>query len=190
MTTTTDLTGTGLAAISGDYDFDPTHTRIGFAAKHAMVTTVRGQFLRFTGSAHLDGDNPAASYAELSIDPQSISTGVDQRDEHLRGADFFDVEKYGHITFTSTKVEQVDDETFRMTGDLTVRDVTKPVTLVWVFTGAGVDPWGGFRAGFEGSAQISRKEWGLVWNVALETGGILVSDKVKLELDIAAVRRA
>ena len=179
-----------LTALTGDYDIDPAHTRIGFAARHAMVATVRGQFGSFTGWAHLDGDAPERSTAELTIDVATLGTGQAQRDEHLRGGDFFDVERWPTITFRSTAVEVVDEETFRMSGDLTVRDVTRPVTVEFVYQGSAVDPFGNARVGFEGRTTINRKDWGLTWNVALETGGILVGDKIKLEFDVSAVRRA
>jgi polyisoprenoid-binding protein YceI len=188
--TTRNPAATELNAVTGTYDLDPAHTRIGFATKHAMVTTVRGQFTGYSGTAFLDGANPAASTAELTIDPQSINTGVPQRDEHLRSGDFFDVEKHGEITFRSTAVEQLDEETFRMTGDLTILGTTKPISVDFVYTGTATDAFGNVRAGFEGATTLSRKEWGLTWNVALEAGGFLVGDKIKLEFDVSAIKRA
>ena len=186
MSDTTTISDT----LTGTYDIDPTHSRLGFVARHAMVTKVRGQFRDFTGSLHLDAADPTRSHAEVTIQVASLTTSQDQRDEHLRGADFFDVERHPTITFRSTSAERVDADTYRLAGELTIRDVTRPVTLEIEHTGAARDPFGNFRAGFEGRAQVNRRDWGLTWNVALEAGGILVSDKVTLELDVSAVRAA
>ncbi|CAA9211551.1 MAG: Protein yceI precursor [uncultured Corynebacteriales bacterium] len=179
--TTLDLTGT--------WDIDPAHTRLGFAARHAMVATVRGGFDVFSGEIHLDHARPAASAATVEIDAASLSTGNAQRDEHVRGADFLDVANFPTITFRSTAVEQVDDDEYRMHGELTIKGVTKPVTLELEFQGSSPDPFGNIRGGFEGKATINRKDWGLSWNVAIEGGGILVGEKVKLELDVSAIKR-
>jgi polyisoprenoid-binding protein YceI len=176
-------------SVTGDYDLDTAHSRVGFAAKHAMVTTVRGHFADFTSEVHLDEENVANSTARIEIKTASISSGNDQRDEHLRTGDFLEVEKYPTISFVSTKVEQTGDDTYDVTGDLTIKDVTKPVTVKFEKTGAADDPWGNFRVGFEGKTVINRKDWGVNFNVALEAGGLLVSDKVTLEFDLAAVRR-
>jgi polyisoprenoid-binding protein YceI len=185
MTTQTLTTPT----LTGDYDVDPSHTRIGFAAKHAMVTTVRGTFKEFTAEAHLDEENVANSSVRVEIKTASVDTGNAQRDEHLRNGDFLEVEAHPTITFQSTKVEQVDDETYAVTGDLTIKGTSKPVTVKFEKTGAADDPWGNFRVGFEGKTVINRKDWGVNFNVALEAGGLLVSEKVTLEFDVAAVRR-
>ncbi len=182
-----DAPTTVLDDLTGDYQLDPAHTRLGFVARHAMVTKVRGSFHDFEGNAHLDADDPAKSSAELTIQAASIDTGQEQRDAHLRSGDFFDAESYPEIRFASTGAERVDD-TYRLTGDLTIKDVTKPVTLDFEHVGSAKDPYGNLRAGFEGRASISRKEWGLSWNAALETGGFLVSDKVVLEIDVSAVK--
>jgi polyisoprenoid-binding protein YceI len=176
--------------VTGDYEVDPSHSRVGFAAKHAMVTTVRGGFKDFTAEAHLDETDVANSSVRVEIQTASIDTGNAQRDEHLRNGDFLEVEAYPTITFVSTKVEQTGDDTYAVTGDLTIKGTTKPVTVSFAKTGAAQDPWGGFRVGFEGKTVINRKDWGVNWNLALEAGGILVSEKVTLEFDIAAVRRA
>ncbi|HVV75004.1 MAG TPA: YceI family protein [Mycobacteriales bacterium] len=175
--------------LTGDYDVDPSHSRVGFAAKHAMVTTVRGGFKDFTAEAHLDEENVANSSVRVEIQTASIDTGNAQRDEHLRNGDFLEVEAHPTISFVSTKVEQTGDETYAVTGDLTIKGISKPVTVNFEKTGAADDPWGSFRVGFEGKTVINRKDWGVNWNVALEAGGILVSDKVTLEFDIASVRR-
>ena len=189
--TATDFEAAPTAAIddlTGDYSLDVAHTRIGFTSRHAMVTSVRGSFQDFEGTAHLDADDPAKSSARLTIKVASLTTGQAQRDAHLLSPDFFDVETYPEITFVSTSAERVGDETYRMTGDLTVTDVTGPVSIDFTFNGSAKDPFGNLRAGFEGQAQVNRKDWGLTWNAALETGGFLVSDKVKLEFDVSAVK--
>jgi polyisoprenoid-binding protein YceI len=175
--------------ISGAYTIDPTHTRLGFSARHAMVTTVRGSFTSFEGTATVDTANPANSKVELGIDVASIETGVADRDGHLKSADFFDVENFPKIGFSSTSVER-DGTEWSITGDLTIKDVTKPVTIVFEETGSAQDPFGNLRVGFEGGTTINRKDWGLTWNAALETGGVLVSEKVKLEFDVSAIRTA
>ena len=175
--------------ISGDYTIDPTHTRIGFSTRHAMVTTVRGQFTDFSGTAHVDTANPGASKVELTIKTASIDTGVADRDGHLRSADFFDTDTFSEITFSSTQVER-DGEDWVITGDLTIKGETKPVTITFEPTGSARDPFGNLRIGFEGGTAINRKDWGLTWNAALETGGVLVSEKVKLEFDVSAIRNA
>jgi polyisoprenoid-binding protein YceI len=181
---------TVLTQLAGDWDLDPSHTGLRFSARHAMVATVRGGFKAFSGSLHFDADDVAKSTAEVTIDATSIDTGTDGRDEHLRSADFFDVEKYPTISFSTTRVEQIDDENFRLIGDLTIREVSKEVSIKVEFLGLSPDPWGNTRAGFEGKGEILRKDWGLEWNAALETGGVLVSDKVKITLDVSAVKRA
>jgi polyisoprenoid-binding protein YceI len=181
---------TAVDDIAGDYTLDVTHTRLGFSARHAMVTTVRGQFAEFEGTAHVDTANPAASSAKVVIKTAGIDTRNADRDGHLRSGDFFDAETYPEITFVSTGVERVDAESWRITGDLTIKDVTKPVSIDFESTGSAVDPFGNLRVGFEGSTTINRKDWGLTWNAALETGGVLVSEKIKLEFDVSAIRNA
>jgi polyisoprenoid-binding protein YceI len=180
--TTVELTGT--------WDIDPSHTRLGFAARHAMVATVRGGFDVFSGQIEIDEANPAASSATVEIDAASISTGNAQRDEHVRGADFLDVATHPTITFRSTSAEKVDDDEYKLIGELTIKGVAQPVTLDLEFQGSSKDPFGNTRAGFEGKTTINRKDWGLSWNVAIEGGGILVGEKVKLELDVSAIKRA
>ncbi len=175
--------------ISGDYTLDVAHSRLGFSARHAMVTTVRGAFKDFEGTATINTANPSASKVDLRIDVASIDTGVADRDAHLRSGDFFDADANPTITFASTEVERDGDE-WAITGDLTIKDVTKPVTVVFEETGSARDPFGNVRVGFEGSTSLNRKDWGLTWNAALETGGVLVSEKVKLEFDVSAIRNA
>ncbi len=179
---------TAIQDLSGDYQLDPAHTRIGFVARHAMVTKVRGQFRQFEGSAHLDPTDPTKSSAQLTVEVASIDTGNEQRDAHLRTNDVFDAPTHAKMTFKSTSVEVTGDDTYRMTGDLTIKGVTKPVAVDFEFTGSAKDPFGNLRAGFDGKATINRKDWGVEWNAPLETGGVLVSDKVTLEFDVSAIK--
>ncbi|MGW4820143.1 YceI family protein [Streptomyces sp. NPDC004227] len=179
-----------LAALTGDYTIDPSHSTLGFVARHAMVTNVKGKFNDFTGSLHLDGTDPAASTASIDVKMESIDTGSADRDGHLKSADFFKTEEFPQMTFRSTKAEAVGGDDYRITGDLTILGVTKPLTIELEFNGAAKDPFGNERVGFEGKAEILRSEWGLTWNAALETGGVLVSDKIKLNFDISAVKNA
>ncbi|HVF05474.1 MAG TPA: YceI family protein [Frankiaceae bacterium] len=189
MTTTATLPG--LEQLTGTYDIDASHSSLEFATKHAMVTTVRGRFSDFEGTLHLDGTNPESSRAEVRIDVASLDSRSEQRDGHLRSGDFFDVENYPQIAFKSTRAARGKrDDEYVLWGDLTIKDVTREVELTLTFAGTSVDPWGGTRVGFEGVTTVNRKDWGLTWNVALETGGFLVSEKVKLSLDISAVKRA
>ena len=173
--------------ISADYKLDVSHTRLGFSARHAMVTTVRGQFKDFSGTAHVDARTPAKSSVTVAIDPATIDTGNPDRDAHLRSADFFDVENHGEITFVSTRVERENAATWLVTGDLTIKGLTREVTVEFEQTGSARDPFGNLRVGFEGSTAINRKDWGLTWNAALETVGVLVSDRIRLEFDISAI---
>ena len=184
MTTSTALTPT-----TGTWVMDPAHTRLGFEARHAMVSKVRGSFGIFEGTLVLDGENPANSRANVVIDASSISTGSADRDTHLRSADFLDVEQYPTLTFTSTAVRHEGDA-FVMVGDLTIRGTTRPVEIRADLEGVVDDPWGNTKIGFEGLASLSRKDFGLTWNVALEAGGVLVSDTVKIVLDVQAARQA
>jgi polyisoprenoid-binding protein YceI len=178
---------TAVDDITGDYVLDVTHTRIGFSARHAMVTTVRGQFAEFEGTAHVDTANSSASSAKVDIRAASITTGQADRDAHLRSADFFDVETFPELTFVATGVARVDAATWTVTGDLTIKGVTNPVSIDFESTGSARDPFGNLRVGFEGSTTINRRDWGLTWNAALETGGVLVSEKIKLEFDVSAI---
>jgi len=189
MTTSFDAPTTAIDDITGDYTLDVSHSRLGFVARHAMVTKVRGQFGAFTGTARIDEANPADSKVELSIDVTSVETGSADRDGHLKSGDFFDAETYPAITFTSTDVTRNGSD-WTIAGDLTIKDVTKPVTIEFEQTGSAVDPFGNTRVGFEGETTINRKDWGLTWNAALETGGVLVSEKIKLEFDVSAIRNA
>src|SRR5262249_14189454 len=152
-------TGPDLGHITGDYTIDPTHSEIGFSVRHAMITTVRGQFTEYQGRLHLDGTDPAKSAAEVTIKVASIDTNQAQRDEHLRTGNFFDVASYPEINFSSTAVEFTGDDSYRLTGDLTIKGVTKPVTIDFIFNGAAKDAYGNERVGFEGSVTVDRTEW-------------------------------
>ncbi|MDH6135386.1 polyisoprenoid-binding protein YceI [Kitasatospora sp. MAA4] len=180
--------GTDLSHLTGDYVIDATHSRIGFAVRHAMVTNVRGEFTDYDGKLHLDGGDPADSRAELVIKVASVDTGNEQRDGHLRTGDFFEAEAFPEIAFRSTSTQQIDADTYRLTGDLTIKATTRPVVLNLEFTGTATDPYGIERVGFEGTATVDRTDFGLSYNAALETGGVLIGEKVKLSFDISAVR--
>jgi polyisoprenoid-binding protein YceI len=183
-----DAATSALADVTGDYEVDVAHTRIGVRARHAMVTTVRGSFTDFAGTAHLDTAKPEASSVTLRIRTASIDTGVPDRDAHLRSPDFLDVENHPELVFVSTGVEQIDDDTYTVSGDLTIKDVTRPVEVDFTLTGSAQDPFGNLRVGFEGALVIKRSEWGLTWNTPLDTGGVLVSDKVQIEFDVSAIK--
>jgi polyisoprenoid-binding protein YceI len=189
MTTTNTLPAT-LSELSGTYAIDPAHTRIGFVARHAMVTKVRGAFNQFEGTAVVDGTDLTKSSGQLTIQAASIDTRNDQRDAHLRSNDFLAMEEYPQITFVATGVRQTGPTTLEVTGDLTIRGITDSVTVPFEFEGAATDPFGNLRVGFEGAAVINRKDYGITWNAALETGGVLVSDKVTLEFEVSAIKTA
>jgi polyisoprenoid-binding protein YceI len=171
----------------GEWKLDPNHTVIGAVARHLMVTKVRGKFDSFAGAVHIE-DTPEESWAELEIDAASIDTGVEQRDEHLRSADFLDVANFPKLTFHSTSVEVTGENKLRVVGDLTIRGITRPVSLDVTFEGVSPDPWGGTRAGFTISGELVREDWDMTWNVPLETGGVLVSRTVQLEIEAQAVK--
>ena len=187
MSTTTSTTSTTTVP-TGTYTIDPTHSRIGFVARHAMVTKVRGSFNDFDGTGFFDADNPTNSHLQLTIQATSIDTRNADRDAHLRSNDFFDMETHPEIAFASTAVEQTDDDTYRVTGELTIKGVTKPVTIDFDYTGTAIDPYGNQRIGLDGATTINRKDWGVNWNTALETGGVLISEKVTLEFEVSAIR--
>ncbi|MFC6154555.1 YceI family protein [Nocardioides yefusunii] len=175
--------------ISGSYALDASHTRLGFSARHAMVTTVRGQFGDFEGTAEVNTASPANSRVNLTIQTASVDTGSADRDAHLVSADFFDAAAFPTITFASTQVEADGDE-WTITGDLTIKGITQQVSIPFELTGSAQDPFGNTRIGFEGQTSINRKDFGLTWNAALETGGVLVSEKIKLDFDISAIKTA
>ncbi len=169
------------------WTFDPAHTSVSFSARHMMVTTVRGSFGTPTGKLVFDPEHPENSFVEAVIDTTTVSTGVADRDNHLRSADFLDVANFPTMAFKSTKVEVTSDDEARVTGDLTIRGVTHPVTLTVEYLGALNSPFGDKRAGFAATAKINREDWGLTWNVAVEAGGVLVSKDIKISIDVEAV---
>lgn len=173
---------------AGTFVIDPTHSEIGFTARHAMVTKVRGSFTEFSGHASSE-ENLNNAQINVEIDVNSVDTRNADRDGHLKTGDFFEVEKFPKITFKSTEVTAKDDETLAVTGDLTIKDVTKSVTIDFEFNGEAVDPFGNTRVGFEGQTTINRKDFGLNFNAALETGGVLVSEKIALNFDISAIKQ-
>lgn len=188
MTTAAQTTITAPGGLRGTYALDPTHSRIGFVARHAMVTKVRGSFNEFEGTGFFDPEDAARSHLRLTVKAASIDTRDDDRDAHLRSNDFFDMAEYPEISFVSTEVEQLDDANYRVTGDLTIKGITRPVTVDFEYTGSWVDPYENLRIGFEGQARVNRKDWGVNWNAALEAGGVLVSETVTLEFDVSAIR--
>ncbi|QKV92381.1 YceI family protein [Streptomyces sp. NA02950] len=177
-----------LAALTGDYRIDPAHSTIGFTVRHAMVTNVRGSFSDHRGTLDLDGADPSRSTASIDITIASVDTGIKDRDAHLRSADFFDAETFPLMTFRSTAAERLGGDRYRITGDLTIKDVTRPLSIDLEFNGSATEVYGNERVGFAGGAEILRSEWGLTWNAALETGGVMVGDKVRLTFDISAIR--
>lgn len=181
---------TSYGQLTGEYTLDPAHSRIGFVARHAMVTKVRGSFNEFTGTAKIDGDAPEKSSVEVTIQATSIDTRNADRDAHLRGNDFLAMDEHPQITFTSTEIKQTGETSFDVTGDLTIKGTTKSVTVPFEFEGSAKDPFGNERIGFEGSTVINRKDFGVSFNAPLETGGVLVSDKITLEFEISAIKSA
>ena len=181
-------TSTAERTLTGNYTIDPAHSHIGFTARHAMVTKVRGSFQEYEGTGYFDGDDPTKSKLQLTITAVSIDTGNADRDNHLRSNDFFDMENHPEIRFVSTKVEIQGEDRYRVTGDLTIKGVTKPVSVDFEYTGTAVDSFGNQRIGFEGRTTINRKDWGVNWNAALEAGGVLVSEKVTLEFEVSAIK--
>jgi len=186
----TTATTNPLTTLTGTYVIDPAHSRLGFVARHAMVTKVRGAFNEFEGTAVLDGETPSNSSARVVIQAKSVDTRQQQRDDHLRSNDFFAMDEYPEITFVSTGARQVDAENFELTGDLTVKGVTKSITIPFEYQGAAQDPFGNSRVGFEGSVVINRKDFGVNFNAPLETGGVLVGEKITLEFEISAIKTA
>ncbi len=169
------------------WKLDPTHTSVEFSAKHLMITTVKGTIADIEGTINVDERNPQNSSVEATLKTASIDTRTDQRDQHLRSADFFDVEKFPEIKFRSTRIEG-NQESFKLTGDLTIRDVTKPIALDVEFEGRNRDPWGGERIGFSAKGKIDRREFGLTYNQVLETGGVVVGNDIKINLEVEAIK--
>ena len=173
-----------------NWSFDPSHSSIGFTVRHLMISKVRGHFGTWSGTFDYDAEDPTRSRLDVRIDAASIATRDDKRDAHLRSPDFFDVEKYPELTFASTRIERDGGDDYVVTGDLTIHGVTRSVQLKVEGLGRTRDPWGGERVGFSASTTINRKDFGLHWNVALETGGVLVGEKVEIGIEIEAVRAA
>jgi polyisoprenoid-binding protein YceI len=168
--------------VPGDYVTDTAHTTIEFVARHLMITKVRGRFTRFEGSVKI-ADKPEDSVVEISVDTDSIDTSEPNRDAHLRSGDFLEADKFPKMTFVSTKIEHGGDTSWKLTGDLTIHGVTKPVVLDVEFLGVTSSPWGTRPFGFEATTEIDREDWGLTWNQALETGGVVVGKKIKVEIN-------
>jgi polyisoprenoid-binding protein YceI len=177
------------AGTKTQWKLDPTHTLVEFSAKHLMITTVKGRITDVEGTIYIDENDPSNSTVEATLDAKSIDTRTDQRDNHLRSADFLDVEKYPQIKFRSTRIEGERDE-FKLIGDLTIRDVTRPITLDVKFEGQQKDPWGGERIGFSATGKFDRRDYGLTWNVILETGGLTVGNDIKVAIEVEAVKAA
>jgi len=169
------------------WTIDPTHTEVGFAVKHMMITTVRGRFTGVSGRIELDEENPGASTVEVSIEASSITTGTPDRDRHLRSGDFLDVESHPELSYRSRSVESTGEGAYRVTGDLTIRGTTREVVLAVSEEGRAQDPWGGTRVSFSATTKIDRRDFGLTWNAAMETGGVLVGNEVKIALEVQAV---
>jgi polyisoprenoid-binding protein YceI len=172
------------------WTLDPAHTLVEFTAKHMMITNVRGHFTGVEGTITIDRDDPAASSVEARIDPASLTTGVADRDNHLRSADFLNVEQYPDITFRSTEITgtyREPGDSFTVTGDLTIGETTRSVALKVEFEGEAKDPWGGTRVSFSADAKIDRRDFGLTWNKALEAGGVLVGNDIRIHIEAQAV---
>ena len=176
--------------LTGTWALDPAHSRLGFSARHAMVATIRGSFNDANGLLRLEAADPSRSTADITIQAASIDSGSTDRDNHLRSADFLDVETYPTLRFVSTATREVGEDEYLLTGKLTIRGVTREVEIAITLVGTEVDPFGNVRAGFEATTRISRKDFGLTWNVALESGGVLVSDRVNISLDVSAIKTA
>ena len=172
-----------------EFTVDAAHSNVEFVVRHLMISKVRGRFAGVTGSIALEPGSDVPKEIAITIDAASVDTREAQRDAHLRSADFFDVEHFPHLSYRSTRIEGTP-ESFRVHGDLTIRGVTREVTLEGEFEGRGNDPWGGVRAGYSAHAKLSRKDFGLLWNQALETGGVAVGDEVRIEINVEAVQQS
>jgi polyisoprenoid-binding protein YceI len=169
------------------WKLDPTHTTVEFSAKHLMISTVKGRITDIEGTIYTNENDPKSSSVEATLKTVSIDTRMDQRDQHLRSADFLHVEQYPEIKFRSTRIEGTKQE-FKLTGDLTIREVTRPITLDVTFEGQTKDPWGGERVGFSASGKLDRRDFGLTWNMLLETGGLTVGNEIKINLEVEAIK--
>jgi polyisoprenoid-binding protein YceI len=188
MTPTTTITDTARGA-TVRWQLDPSHTHVEFAVKHLMISTVKGRFGTVLGTLDMRGDDPATARIDITIDAAGIDTREDRRDAHLRSADFLDAAQYPEIAFRSTRVERAAGADLRVTGDLTIRGVTRPVTLAVRSGGRATTPWGSDVAAFNATTKISRKDWGLTWNQALETGGVVVGDEIKISIEAELIRQ-
>lgn len=182
------MTATATTPAVTTWAIDPAHTTVEFAVRHLMIATVKGRFTGVSGTVRNDESDPTQSAVEIAIDTASIDTREPQRDAHLRSADFFDVERFPTMTFRSTRLERVRADGFTLVGDLTIRGVTRQVTLEVSAEGRARDPWGGERAGFSATARIKRSDFGLTWNQVLESGGLMVSDDVTITVDVELVK--
>lgn len=171
------------------WQIDSSHSQINFSVRHMMIAKVRGSFENFSGTVNFDEENPTNTTVDVAVDLASISTRDEQRDGHLKSPDFFDVENYPTMKFVSTRVEQVDAHNGRLYGQLTIKDVTKEVVLDVEYAGIAKSPWGTISAGFSATSSLNRKDWGLNWNQALETGGVLVGDKINIEIELELVKQ-
>jgi polyisoprenoid-binding protein YceI len=172
------------------WQIDSSHSHINFTARHMMISKVRGSFENFSGTVNFDEENPTNTTVNVEVDLTSINTRDEQRDGHLKSPDFFDVENYPTMKFVSTRVERIDENNGRLYGQLTIKDITKEVVLDVEYAGIAKSPWGSESAGFSAAGSLNRKEWGLNWNQALETGGVLVGDKINIEIELELVKQA
>src|SRR5918999_6206336 len=169
---------------------DGAHSNVGFSIKHLMIATVRGSFTQVQGTVTVDENDPGTAEIDITIPTASVTTRDEKRDAHLRSPDFFDVERFPNMTFRSKRVERQSGDSFRVIGDLTIRDVTREVALDVELLGRAKDPWGNEKAGFEATTKIKRGDYGLTWNAALETGGVLVGDEVKISIEAELLKAA
>jgi polyisoprenoid-binding protein YceI len=170
------------------WNIDTAHTGISFLVSHMLVSTVRGHFAKYSGALRIDADDMTRSGLEVTIEAASLDTGVPDRDAHLRSPDFFDVEKFPELRFRSKRIEKIEDARYRLVGDLTIRDVTREVSLDFEYGGRAKDPWGNERIGFVAKGSVDRRDFGLKWNQALEAGGVVLGDRVDIDIDLEAVR--
>ena len=192
MSTTQTPAATGTATTTGTrttWSVDAAHTLVEFAVKHMMIATVKGRFTDVQGTVVMDEANPDRSSVDVTIQASSLDTRNEQRDTHLRSPDFFGAEQFPTVRFVSKRIEGAGSQEFKLVGDLTVRDVTRELTLTVTDEGRGKDPWGGTRAGFSATGKLNRKDFGLLWNAALETGGVLVGDEVKISVEVELVKQ-
>ncbi len=187
--TMTSVVATPVSLAAGTWQIDPAHSHVEFAVRHLMISTVKGRFGDVSGTLEVNPADPAKSVVDVTINVTSIDTREAQRDTHLRSADFFDVERFPTMRFKSTRISG-DGDDFKVIGDLTIRDITREVTLEVTSEGQGKDPWGNERAGYSAKGKINRADFGLTWNQALETGGVLVGNEIKISIDVEVIKQA